>query len=336
LNLLDYPIISYFKSNLGSRDGGYKISVVGNNFLNLEIYCKFDENICPNPCVRINSTFIECDVGPQTSGDSKFFVSYNKLEWRSNEALNFTFQPCKPGFTSNSSFSPCEPCIPGTIKQNHGDNACVFCNPSTYSISTTVCTSCPNGTVSIAGSSKVTDCKCDNGTFYRKNTGQFNCFKCPEGADCNGTGIYQLKALPGYWFDKNHNETFYKCIPSFVCAGGLAESCRPGHTGLLCSSCNSTFYKYKNTCLPCGDDTYITLGIVIGIVIGVVLLVILIVLITKVKIVYLSALFIILGYFQFISLLGDIDLEWSQVPKRTTEIAATSNFNVKFHFINVI
>jgi hypothetical protein len=104
------------------------------------------------------------------------------------------------GYKGTADGKTCHACAIGTYKDSLGIGTCVNCDENKYSVTSAAtdeasCTTCPDFTVSPAGSKQWTSCVCDAGYFrpgsfrdceacpkgtYKEATGETSCIECPE------------------------------------------------------------------------------------------------------------------------------------------------------------
>eukprot|EP01012_Entosiphon_sulcatum_P003188 TRINITY_DN10921_c0_g1_i1.p1 TRINITY_DN10921_c0_g1~~TRINITY_DN10921_c0_g1_i1.p1 ORF type:complete len:1542 (-),score=179.21 TRINITY_DN10921_c0_g1_i1:1412-6016(-) len=91
-----------------------------------------------------------------------------------------------------------------------------------------------------------------------------DCKACPVGAVCNGSR--HVVSQVGYWRSGDSSSLdFRKCSSEELCTGG--DACRQGHSGPLCSVCDSGFGRNRNgVCTRCNtlrDSLYFLLAILV-------------------------------------------------------------------------
>ena len=110
---------------------------------------------------------------------------------------------------------------------------------------------------------------CSLGEYFDKNL--FFCIPCPRGTFSLVLYVEKCELCPneadfcadsriflqnGYWRSNNFSQRIYKCLPiSESCRGGFDSACEIGYTGPLCQSCergaNSYTKAYGNKCFIC-------------------------------------------------------------------------------------
>ena len=193
---------------------------------------------------------------------------------------------CKPGSEPVDGVvggATCEPCAAGHAKLRAGDTACETCRPGSHqpSIGALECALCDAGTYQ-PGDGAASCLAC--GVAQYSAEGATRCEQCgvggaTSGIDCgwedhaknaalglaaNGSeprpGVLR-GAKAGYWIDQvvtvaNANATRgWQCLPAEACAGGIESECRIGHTHVICSRCESGYYREPSSglCLRSPD-----------------------------------------------------------------------------------
>jgi hypothetical protein len=178
---------------------------------------------------------------------------------------------CNAGFSTSPSMLSCKPCVANTYKAT---------------ISTDMCTACPNGTTSIEGSNDLSDCVCKAGygvslndgvngqcslcprNTYSSNTGTEPCLICPAGTGTasKSTQLIDCKCEKGY----SGTADGVECIPCVVgqyktntgigqcltCPHGTSSA--PGSDGLHNCKCEKGYSGTSDgyQCSACGTGTY--------------------------------------------------------------------------------
>lgn len=132
---------------------------------------------------------------------------------------------------------------------------------------------CPPASVSAPASGSIESCLCPAGSYplfsssrpWAHNASSA-CGRCPAGATCDPlVGGGQPRALEGYWRSTPSSLRFYSCRAGLCLAEegdaapvngswGSRSRCRPGHTGVLCGSCEEGFAFQGEFCVPCSPD----------------------------------------------------------------------------------
>jgi hypothetical protein len=172
----------------------------------------------------------------------------------------------------------CFPCLEGFFKPDAGLDLCTACNTfvtgSTVTAALSSSAESSSDTVVIATS--VENCACPMFSFLRPVEAHDGssligeCTECPEGTRCDRVGVklHDLPVLDGFW--RSHNESYIvlpckieeACHPHTV--NETFNPCADGHTGALCSLCESGFALVSGSCQVCDDGT--SLSALIGII----------------------------------------------------------------------
>ena len=83
------------------------------------------------------------------------------------------------------------------------------------------------------------------------------CIACDPGLECRRGARHPILSA-GFWQPAGLNSEAVVCDPPAACLGGLNSTCRDGHVGRACGSCNGTdYYKDAQTrlCEVCDEDT---------------------------------------------------------------------------------
>ena len=159
----------------------------------------------------------------------------NSLSLQASDQL--TDCECKSGYFGANG-GDCTTCYAGKFKPLQGPQDCDLCPNGTYSgvfaaTSDGVCASCQANSLSWAGSTVLTDCKCDSG-FFTENFGEptVYCQTC-------GNGTYN---------------THLNATACSKCAAGLYSTAIGAKTGEVCQKCTSGFsgegYAQCDACPP--------------------------------------------------------------------------------------
>jgi len=163
---------------------------------------------------------------------------------------------CKPGYTSWTYYG-CTKCAGGTYKTTGGNHPC---------------TECPVNTISVAGSTQLSQCLCNIG--YTHIEDGLACAECEEGTFKNITGAVQCTICPYHMKSSvaSVSESDCKCIDGYYgescipCPRGTTSQigaetkddclCMPGWVLFdgECTPCPSGSYKWEigdGTCTPC-------------------------------------------------------------------------------------
>ena len=144
--------------------------------------------------------------------------------------------------------------------------ACVIGTYSTGALrdSADSCKPCPlDATTRTPNSSSRNECVCTQGFFMNA---MLECERCPlPGSSCTELGA-TLKCLPldaGYWRISENSTDIRACPDSkkaddSACTGVCDEPCKPGLTGVYCTSCVGEsgvyFSKDDASCEPCDEE----------------------------------------------------------------------------------
>jgi len=213
----------------------------------------------------------------------------NSLSLQASDEL--TDCECKSGYFGVNG-GVCNMCYAGKFKPLQGPQDCDLCPNNTYSgvfaaTSNGVCASCQANSLSWAGSTVLTDCKCDSG-FFTENFGKPNvyCKTCGNGTyntQLNATACSKCAAgLYSTAIGAKTGEVCQKCTSGFsgegyaqcdacpphataLIASAFITDCKcdPGYTGAdggTCYACAVGKFKPENgsrTCSDCPLDTYL-------------------------------------------------------------------------------
>ncbi|KAJ5079071.1 g protein-coupled receptor-related [Anaeramoeba ignava] len=236
---------------------------------------------------------------------------------------------CPQGTYNNLARSFCKPCSSGTYNTKEGAQNCIGCPSSHYQDETgqTYCKLCPSHSESAtSGSTSITDCFCSYG-YYGPEGGP--CEKCPEGAICKDIGLKIPEAEYGYWHSSKNPTLFLKCNPTEACPGGEAEQCNSelGYYGECCSECLNGFYKFGTNCAKCPSNAKSRL--IIASILIVFLCLFLFIIAKKVKN-YFASFSIMFSFFQILSIISGLDLNWPSNINNTWKYLSIFNFNIDF------
>lgn len=152
--------------------------------------------------------------------------------------------------------------------------ACADSSGSYSSEDGTAALPCPPASVSAPASGSIESCLCPAGSFplfsssrpWAQNASSA-CGPCPAGGSCDPlVGGGQPRGLEGFWRASPSSLRFYSCRAGLCLAEqdaaapvngsweGRASRCRPGHTGVLCGSCDAGLAYQGEFCVPCSPD----------------------------------------------------------------------------------
>jgi len=294
-----------------------------------------------------DSSLIECQVIDHEPKIVTLCFGYNLVDWYMNNGVvcdsnyitstnNYTFYACDPGWTAASYQEECQPCNRGTYKPTIGLYECIKCPNNTYGDAEggTSCKTCPTNSVSIEGSGALDDCTCKidyyknpvlgrNDFFFVRHT----CIPCPVGSICNSTNTTGPVVAAGYWNSAASPYHFYKCFPQSSCPGGAADTCTPGYSLINCGACSPGYYKWKNSCVVCGQDATFRflLLIVLVFIVGALFL-----FFSSIKLSHISSISIAFSYTQIVSLFAKFDVKWPVAMDGAITGAALTSFEISF------
>jgi len=167
---------------------------------------------------------------------------------------------CNHGFTGRD----CTQCTAGKFKDFSGSGACTMCSPGKFSTkvgasSNESCTTCPENSVSEAGSDSLFDCKCEKG--YTGKDGE-ECMVCPTGSSkvVRGSSACIPCAVGKYANETGHPEECLSCPAHTYSAEGSSLitncTCNAGYTGPdgdACEACVAGKYKDAAGEAGCSD-----------------------------------------------------------------------------------
>eukprot|EP00964_Phaeocystis_antarctica_P003493 scaffold1878_cov64-Phaeocystis_antarctica.AAC.2 len=201
---------------------------------------------------------------------------------------------CAPG---SSAPTACEAGKVGRSKSLMSDSDCEACpmgswcsaglavpcgvntfQPAINQIYAGACQQCPEFAVSNESSTRVGDCKCQQGYYDSEPAaGNVSCKPCPIGSECKGSGssLALLPLLPGYWRTNDNSSDLRRCPDASspdttACANMNGVLCKPWATGPYCRVCNVPdgsryFDSGQSACAQCGDIAATSLAALVGI-----------------------------------------------------------------------
>jgi ABC-type branched-subunit amino acid transport system substrate-binding protein len=152
---------------------------------------------------------------------------------------------------------PPYPGCPKGMQSRAASSECAECTEDTFSeeVNSTSCTRCPAFTSNygMVNSKTIMDCTCMANYYSRNATGGQVCLECPPNALCGGrTTQPYCREVGGYnKVELPHRVDFVLCSPADRCIGGSNCTCRPGHTGILCSTCRPGYQMFEDRCFNC-------------------------------------------------------------------------------------
>jgi len=150
--------------------------------------------------------------------------------------------------------SECQTCPAGQYTQYTGSKECQKCGPGTYELDRRTCVGCPQGTYSLVGVTKPSECKPCPAGFMTRSTGNTDCIRCN----------------PGYYESERKN-----CLGcpqgtfSLIGVAGPSE-CTPCPPGMItrsagnteCQRCQGGTYEVeRKNCVNCPAGTFAPLGV---------------------------------------------------------------------------
>ena len=159
------------------------------------------------------------------------------------------------------------------------------------------------------------------------------CIGCPTGAQCSTDGTYPPYPMPGYWpmltdglaVGKGGDMVFELCHPASACLGGVLASCGTGYQGKLCGSCQPDFVRMDVQCVQCPSAFLFFTAVTVG---ACVLFFVLAVLLLSKHRLSFSSSFIVLSFFQTVSLYNNYDLRWPNSVSSLFTAVSLASFNV--------
>jgi len=154
-----------------------------------------------------------------------------------------TCRPCSAGRASEAGSTHCRDCHRGTHTSEPGMSQCVQCQHGTYSEDegTRHCKTCAPGTVSVWGGYNCTQCSVGK---YQSRAGMSLCFNCPLGSICDSPKTVLPSTTEGWWrlrYSMGSDDQWLPCSSEDLCKAD--ETCRTGHTGVLCEVCMPGYFK---------------------------------------------------------------------------------------------
>lgn len=167
-------------------------------------------------------------------------------------------QECERGhMSSRPGELECTSCPLGTAAGHKGSTACPFCSAGSFAAAQglATCTSCSsvlNGSESIRGSSRASECICPAGTYLFPAIG---CVDCLAGLVCPGTNEVPLQEA-GFWVQvidaTARDYSVYACRNKLECPRGTIGACAAGRAGDCCNNCKDQHYPNDDgSCMAC-------------------------------------------------------------------------------------
>ena len=324
---------------LGVREYEYRLHFSASS-VNASVTSAVPTRIMNCSMVRPNSVLqggaCECQPGftsdisgstGYTEGEDTLFVETNMTLYKS-ATLGST-----PWISALHPYGICVPCKNGFYKEAHGDAACTSCP-------THMDTSRLNGQLrephqthwgtqlpGALGHASKDACHCISGTtvpfesFYRVLPLEaFACAACPVGAKCDGDGVENLQALPGFSRHDRQTLKFRACPYAPACLGGVNSTCLDGgYTGTQCAACgegysyHAVYQEYPPRCYSCSEGPYKIMNLPI-VIINFIWFAVVVWLIRKINLLNgsqaVSLLKSFVTYLQMTALARNLDLSW--------------------------
>lgn len=179
--------------------------------------------------------------------------------------------------------------------------------------------------LSIVGNATVVFRTCSPGEIGRKDrcepcyAGNFSffpedahCSFCPANAFCPGGN--ELHVSSGYWRSGLNSSQVFLCPYPSKCKGGVNSTCAEGSDGVMCNLCASGFYRKRTAeCDKCSHPVVHVLQIAVALALNLATT-LLTVRLSEQKLYVLK---IVIGHFQFLSVLSYLRLSYSPVLTHT-------------------
>lgn len=324
---------------LGVRDTEYRLSFSSSS-LNVGVTSTVPTRIMNCSIVRPNSVLrdgvCECQPGftsdmsgstGYTEGEDTLFVETNLTLYKSATSGSM------PWISALHPYGICVPCKNGFYKEVHGDAACTSCPPRMNTLRVNGQVREPyqtdHGTQLLGALGHVSKdaCHCISDTtvpfesFYRALPLEaFACAVCPVGAKCDGDGVENLQALPGFSRYDRQTLKFRACPYAPACLGGVNSTCLDGgYIGAQCAACSRGFsyhaiyQEYPPRCYSCSEGPYKIMNLPI-VIVNFIWLAVVVWLIRKINLLNgsqaVSLLKSFVTYLQMTALAKNLDLSW--------------------------
>ncbi|KAJ6226090.1 g protein-coupled receptor-related [Anaeramoeba flamelloides] len=271
-------------------------------------YCKE----CMDGYYAENKTSITCQICKEGS--------YTEDRTRCIECQAGTYNP-------TAGKTECLACKAGTAKQSTGAIACDSCFYDEYQDETgqETCKSCPSNTITLSIKSTILeDCIC---TVNRYGPNGGPCLKCPEGAECFDVGIEIPDAQYGYWHSLENPYEYIECAIDEACPGGEVGKCNNelGYDGSLCSVCMQGFYKMDERCVTCPSSAIWRLVVAVF---ALLIFTSFLFVVAKKARAYFASFAIAFSFFQVLSVMGSLKLNWPSKITNAFHFLSIFNFNL--------
>lgn len=159
--------------------------------------------------------------------------------------------------------------------------------------------------------------------IFSNGTGSI-CEPCPLGANCSVIGDCDPIAADGYWKVPGRNDLYLTCDPPSSCSVLSGETCRVGYRGIRCGECDYGYYRRNQHCLKCNGDNF---GQSVALTVAFVFAIILIIraVLSLKNHSSIGIFYIILGFIQSLTVIGEININWPTLLKDFLQILAVSN-----------
>ena len=158
------------------------------------------------------------------------------------------------------------------------------------------------------------------------------CISCPTGAVCSSDGTYPPFPMYGYWpmltggleVGKGGNMVFELCHPASACLGGVQAQCASGYEGKLCGSCQAGYVRMDVQCVQCPSRFLFLTAVSVGA--CVLLLALSALQLSKHRLSFSSS-FILLVFFQTVSVFNNFNLRWPNAVSSLFTAVSLTSFN---------
>jgi hypothetical protein len=315
------PNVTSIVPNYGQTGGGNPVTLHGANFAaGLGLLCRFGtaQDSAFDAATVIDEHTALCYPPSHADAVVVLEMSYNGAD--TVKTVPYTYVLCPPGWVSTSVVDQCVPCAPGTYSPLTGGKKCVRCPADAYNphLGSGNCTACPDNThIPIATRDNRTLCGCLTNFFQPDGLAGEACEACPRGGLCVG-GFTGPVARPGFWAANESATLYLKCDTEEACPGGPPGSCSLGYQGRLCAGCTPGTYQLKGQCEPCPQHESWRFSIFV--IFAAVLISVLIKIVGKHSRASGGIVGIATFFFQVLSMLRRLDLNWPYSFKLVIDI----------------